>query len=227
MTPKRHRLAVHYWARRFLAKPEKEAFCISRLVRAGGTAVDIGANWGLYTYAMSRVCARVVAFEPNPDASAMIRAASLPNVRLLDVALSSKNGMARLHMPIRNGVELASWGSLLGDRMAGETGIATLEVRVMRLDDLELKDVSFIKLDVEGHELDVLEGGRETIAESRPVCLVEASDETLPAVSAFFTSVSSDYLREPEPPGVPLSSGNFLFRPSGGLGRRGTQGWVS
>ena len=197
-----------------MAVPEIEAYRVSSLARREGTAVDVGANWGLYTYAMARACAEVVAFEPNPEASTLIRAARLPNVRLLDAALSSKEGTARLHMPVRNGMELASWGSLLGDRMAGEVAVATLEVRLMRLDDFALKDVCFIKIDVEGHELDVLAGARETIAESRPVCLIEASEKTLPAVVAFFSRISPDYNRAADLAGVPLSSGNYLFRTS-------------
>jgi FkbM family methyltransferase len=219
VTPKRHRLALYYWARRFIAMPEAEAYRMSSLASREGIAVDVGANWGLYTYAMSRACAEVVAFEPNPDASTMIRAACLSNVRLLDVALSSKEGTARLHMRVRDGVELASWGSLLGGRMAGESTVATREVRVMRLDDLGLKGVSFIKIDVEGHELDVLEGARRTIAKSLPACLVEASDETLPAVSAFFSGISPGYGRKTDIAGVSISPGNYLFRISDRVGR--------
>jgi FkbM family methyltransferase len=47
------------------------------------------------------------------------------------------------------------------------------KVSIKRLDDLHLDNISLIKIDVEGYELEVFEGGRETIQRNRPVILIE------------------------------------------------------
>jgi len=52
-------------------------------------------------------------------------------------------------------------------------GGAAVEVPLRTLDSFDFKDVSFVKIDVEGSELEVLEGGRRTISRDRPHLLVE------------------------------------------------------
>ena len=63
----------------------------------------------------------------------------------------------------------------------------------IRLDDLKLDGVGFIKIDVEGHELNVLEGARNFFATNRPVCLIECRDRNKHQVEEFFTGLNIGY----------------------------------
>jgi Methyltransferase FkbM domain len=56
----------------------------------------------------------------------------------------------------------------------------TIDVSLRRLDDYEFKNISFIKVDVEGQEEDVLDGGRETIAREPPCLLIEIEERHNP-----------------------------------------------
>ena len=61
-----------------------------------------------------------------------------------------------------------------------ELGAVAFPVRASRLDDFALEGVGFVKIDVEGHELAVLQGSRETIARDRPVVVVEIEERFHP-----------------------------------------------
>ena len=74
-------------------------------------------------------------------------------------------------------------------------GSPRVEIRVpkLRLDDYEVHNVGFIKIDVEGHELAVLQGSEQTIRASMPILLVEIEDRhranTISDTSAFFAEL--------------------------------------
>ena len=98
------------------------------------------------------------------------------NVILSDRALSDHAGTAHLRIPVVSGAEQIAWASLDGGQ-GGPAGNATridVTVQTARLDD-EVGDrpVSFVKCDVEGHELSVLAGSPRLLAQQRPVWLVE------------------------------------------------------
>src|SRR5262245_61674090 len=66
---------------------EHELSVLDKIVRRGGTAIDVGANQGVFAYALSRIADRVEAFEPNRDCAAFARRMLGPRVRLQEVAL--------------------------------------------------------------------------------------------------------------------------------------------
>ncbi len=152
---------------------EPELAVLGTLLRPGdGMAIDVGANRGIYSYALSKLCSRVLAFEPNPDLARFARRKLPSNVEVVQIALGAEGGFDVLQIPVgkdgRDRHLLASLGSAppgLGNR--------SLDVEVRRLDDIDTQDVRFIKIDVEGTELDVLRGARQTIARDRPVLMVE------------------------------------------------------
>jgi FkbM family methyltransferase len=118
---------------------------------------------------------QVEAFEPVPLFASGIRAFNQPRVRVHQVALSAAPGTARLHFPsAAGGVDLGQ-GSL--SLSAGRPD--KMDVPVKTLDEFGFDDVSFIKIDVEGHELDVLKGAAETIARCRPNLIVEIEQRHL------------------------------------------------
>ena len=152
---------------------------VHSLVRRGDIVVDIGVNWGLYSYCLRRLVGPhgwVYGFEPNPAmAPALRRLRRLSRVTIESVGLSDREGEAELRIPVVDGRQSDYLASLVTrpDVSASEV-IFTVPVR--RLDEMlpaTGSTVGFIKCDVEGHELAVLSGACETLNRSRPRILVE------------------------------------------------------
>jgi FkbM family methyltransferase len=166
---------------------EPELHELKRLVRPGTIAVDVGAHFGVYSYVLARLVGkegRVIAIEPiAEDADLIDRAARtlrLP-ISVVRCALSSREGEATLRIPRLGGAEKTALATLEGEPQAGDAGAMDERVvPVRRLDDvldgIDLP-VSFLKIDVEGHELAVLEGAARTITTHRPVILIEINHD--------------------------------------------------
>ena len=138
----------------------------------GGTVIDIGASIGVHTVTYAEwvgPTGLVAAFEVNPRAYECLEhnTKHLPQVLPVKTGLSDVDGKVVL-------VELDNAGANYLT-----TGKSKAKVPVTTLDSYEFKNVSFIKIDVEGYEVKVLEGGRETIEGSRPAMLVEVNRHAL------------------------------------------------
>jgi FkbM family methyltransferase len=156
------------------------------LVHPGDVVIDVGASWGLFTHRLAGLVGpggRVIAFEPNPLPLPSLEAiaAREPGVEIHRVALSDVSGSADLHVPtLRRAVapprSVHPMAGLTVPRNRTEAAHETFSVEVRRLDDALGADarrpISFIKCDVEGHELAVLRGAEEVLA-GRPAILVE------------------------------------------------------
>jgi FkbM family methyltransferase len=159
---------------------------LRELLRPGDVVADIGGNIGMITLLAARLVGptgRVIAFEPNPDASRKLLAAVEANglaqvVRLEPVAASDEQGEAELSV-ISKHTGLGTLARVDGD--AGAHVSRRHRVRTERADDL-LRDrgpVALIKIDVEGFEVRALGGLRETLSRDRPVVAAEVSEEAL------------------------------------------------
>ena len=137
-------------------------------------SIDVGANLGGYAVLMHPHSARVAAFEANPDLCAKLRWQSWvrPSIKVYGVALSDRAGTQTLRIPDDHGRSTLERGNDLGGRTARSVSVET-----RRLDDMGFRDVGFIKIDVEGHEMAVLRGAEALLRESRPALLIEAQDE--------------------------------------------------
>jgi len=152
---------------------EPELPILARFVARGGTAVDVGANLGVFAYALADIADRVVAFEPNPDYAAFARWMLRGRAELHELALSDEPGRATFYVPLSDqGMVLHLAGSLKRTHSQFRN-IRTYDVEVRTLDDFSLRDVRFIKADVEGSEREVLDGARAIIARDRPTILLE------------------------------------------------------
>ncbi len=186
LTPARARLPLKFLWRRFQRTLEPEASFLLEQRWHRGTAIDVGANEGLYSYALAKLFDRVEAFEPNETASADLQDYDCPRINLHRVALSRNEGERTLHVPIlAYGVVSSGWGSLEREILPPSENVTTQIVQTRTLDSYVFENVVFIKIDVEGHELQVLEGATETIARCRPVILLEIKTAARSAVSAF------------------------------------------
>jgi FkbM family methyltransferase len=161
---------------------EAELRLLGRLCDPRALSLDVGANNGVYTYHLLRHSAGVVAFEPQPALADFLDRALDERVRVERVALSAADGLAMLRVPrARASTGMATVEA--ANRLVGQPS-ATLPVTKRRLDGYAFPRLGFVKIDVEGHELAVLEGGRGLLRRDRPNLLVEAEDRHRPGAVA-------------------------------------------
>ena len=151
-----------------------------RHLRPGATVLDVGAHVGYYTLLSSVLVGgegRVHAFEPNPANAEFlrrhVRINRLSNVHVEQAAVSDTAGTARF-----------DFGTGSGTGRLADAG--ALEVRTVRLDDHCAQHglaPAALKIDVEGAELVVLEGARETLARHRPVIFLSTHGAQVHAAS--------------------------------------------
>ena len=157
-----------------LQEPEREIDLLPILVPRGREAVDVGANIGAYSYALSSLASQVHAFEPVPELAAFISRVLPANVVVKNLAVSDTLCVLDLFVPIKAGREDTTAASVITS--AANTAGVHYQVQTTTLNSLSDHDVGFVKIDVEGHEMNVLRGADELIAKRRPTLLVEAED---------------------------------------------------
>lgn len=158
---------------REVRRGEREIRLIPFLARPDRISIDVGANKGVYSYALLRRSAQVWAFEANPKMFTMLERWARPaGVTVFRDALGDSDGEARLMIPRGSGGFSNQGASLAAARVEGRD-FATVTVPVRRLDTLDPPPVGFIKIDVEGHEHAVLAGAAGVLARDRPTLLVE------------------------------------------------------
>ncbi len=157
--------------RRVYPRVEPELARIAEFVPRGGTALDIGGWYGPWTRGLRKRADLVVTVEPNAQLARGIRAA-YPDVRVIEAAVSDRTGTARLFLPAA--------GPSVGTSSLEYGGDRSVMVPLVTVDGLDLTDVRFMKIDVEGHELPALRGAEETIRRDGPVLLVEVEERVQP-----------------------------------------------
>jgi FkbM family methyltransferase len=126
-------------------------------------AVDVGAHCGLWSRVFERQFQKLTAFEPFEDHIECFRA-NVPQrdgVVLHQVALGDHNGLVR----IKTNLKCSGWAHVDDD---GETSAP-----MRMLDEYDLYDVDFIKIDVEGYEYQVVKGAEKTIRKWKPTIVLE------------------------------------------------------
>lgn len=156
---------------------------VQRYLKPGLTVLDIGAHHGFYTLIASKIvgrAGRVIAFEPSPRERKRlkrhVRLNSCSNVCISSAALGATAKRANLYLV--DGAE--DWCNSLRPP-AVQANTRQIEVEVKTLDEYLAKSaissVDFMKLDVEGAELDVLKGATQLLhSNPRPILLVEVYD---------------------------------------------------
>lgn len=215
LIPPKYRLAFQYWKSTLLHDWEPETKYIREYGRKGDWAVDVGANIGLWSYAMAKsgMFKQVLSFEPNPDLTGALKDSGIKNITLVHKAVSNVCGSTVLRIPIQDRFLLDGWASLESNIDLDTNEFKEISVEVIRLDDLNLSNVGFIKIDVEGHELSLLNGAHEFLTENRPVCIIECRDRNKTQVEEFFASLRVGYKKidTKKKYGFTLSGENMLF----------------
>lgn len=213
LLPKAARLPFNYQLHRCAGSIEPELLRLRAICPGGGIAIDVGANVGLYAYQMARICSKVYAFEINEGVAVDLVAYNSEKIHVIHAGLSSDHGDATLYIPVLNGLSLHGWASLQPGNCPDTQVHITKPVHVQPLDSFSLSGVSFIKIDVESHEVEVLRGALKTISANRPVVLIEVKESNLEMVSSFFYAI--DYREESLQAlcGVKNSRENHIFVP--------------
>ncbi|MBL8553127.1 MAG: FkbM family methyltransferase [Phenylobacterium sp.] len=152
--------------------PAERAILV-QMIRPGMTVVEAGANVGAFTLAMARAChpGPLYAFEPQQRVFQILCANLAMNGIENVVASPDACGRApgRATIPPLDYAAQNNFGgvSLSAADRPGQS------VRITPLDELALPACGLVKADVEGFEVEVIEGARETIARCRPLLYVE------------------------------------------------------
>lgn len=169
-----------------------ETWLIPYLPTKGKVFVDVGANVGQWCRYLENRFEKTIAIEPNPDSSIQIRN-SLSKVQLHECAASDGTGEVFLHLYKDNRHASLHLRDTEIDKTCSEcTGNIKVPTRTLDsiLDGVE--EISFIKIDVEGHENEVLYGARSTLRIYMPHIIVEAHSTTCKA-STIRTLLDFDY----------------------------------
>lgn len=228
-----HRLLWKYRVRKWgVDSDERELALLPTLCQRSKLSIDIGASLGTYTMHMLCYSKGCWAFEVRPQQAAALRELFKGSpVTVEAVGVSSSNGVADLRVATgdlgRSTVHTENPLDVVGV-------VETIRIPLRTLDSYNLSNVGFIKIDVEGHEFDVLLGAEATLRRSRPNLLIEIEnrhapdavrrvtthlqdrgydgsfllDGTLRPMSAFVSAIHQRV-------GAPAYINNFIFKPSG------------
>lgn len=146
---------------------------ISPLIDTSKTILDIGANIGNHTIYFSKIlkCNKIIAFEPQKNMQSIfeknMKLNEIDNVIFNKFALSDK----KQNLSIK----------IFNQMCYGETSFTideNGEYEAKALDELNLTDVQFVKMDVEEHELNVLKGGEKLFKQQKPILWIEIHNES-------------------------------------------------
>lgn len=169
-------------------KEEEELSLIKDLIQPGTDVIDVGVYQGIYSYEMAKYSRIVHSFEPNPiiydylnrNLKKIIR-----NMKLYNFALSDNSKKAYLKVPIRNKKSnkniYENYYKMGRATIHKNNFIESYEkfiVQTKKIDDIDLNfKVSLIKIDVEGHEMEVIRGATNLIKKYHPTLIVEIEEK--------------------------------------------------
>ena len=198
-------------------------FVKNQLIRPGDTVIECGAHHGAQTILLSRWAGnqgKVIALEPIPENFEILKKNvelnKLENVVLVNKAVGNSCGSISM--------KLRSNGAVSAQRGAKNT----IEIESITLDKLTADlgvTPTFVKIDVEGYEYQILEGGKATLS-ARPAVFVEVHTLSLPQYEKKFEDIwqsidanhyhifiQSDDFKDPVPyvPGTMVNTRVHLF----------------
>ena len=146
---------------------------LGNFVKPGDTVLDVGAHKGAYTWHLARLVGpsgHVHAFEPQPHLASRLSRGISSQVVLHQFALSDSEHVDRLVTPIWGDTQMYGHATL--EELPEDTAVETVDIKAITLDSLDLNP-TFAKIDIEGHEVAMLQGSENTMSRNRPVLLVE------------------------------------------------------
>jgi FkbM family methyltransferase len=184
------RTLLRFRARRHLRWGEPELRLVPALSRRDRPSVDVGANCEVYSFVMAQYACGVHAFEPNPRLAELLRRSLPENRTVHECALSSQESRRALFVP-RGSLHDDEGRAYLTSCPCEPEG-RYYEVLTRRLDECVTEKIGLLKIDVEGHELDVLMGAVRHLENDGPNIIIEAEERHRPdAVQSVATVLVS------------------------------------
>jgi FkbM family methyltransferase len=161
-----------FWNKMFSVELNK----IKNYVNSGDTVIDVGANIGFFSLLLSELIGqngKIYAFEPSNRLfnrlDKTVRINETKNIKIINLALGESEGSAMLHYnPKQSGLSSIAT-NLKSDTLQEEIKITTLD----KFAESIAERVSFIKIDTEGFEPQVLKGARRLILKDKPKIYLE------------------------------------------------------
>jgi FkbM family methyltransferase len=173
------RYGFHVKYRGEVVYPKVTGPLFERLDSPSSSAIDVGANVGIFTRYLCSRFESVTAVEPVPYLAERLSRSAPSNCRIEPVALGDREGVVSLRIPVNaagkemHALSTAADGNALS--FIASTGTVEREVPCRRLDQIAagIRNLVFIKIDVEGFEGAVLAGASDVLTRIRPVLQIE------------------------------------------------------
>ena len=167
---------------------ENELKLLKDFILPGTDSIDIGVYRGVYSFKLAQNFKKVHAFEPNPLLYPYLKKnlyKIINNIQLYNLALSDTEGETELNLPLRshsifkdNIEELFKLGAASIHKENKFINFKSFKVKKQKLDNIKIEgNIAFIKIDVEGHEQNVINGASATIKKNMPTMLVEIEEK--------------------------------------------------
>ena len=190
-------IKIQYFIYYFSENKENELFKLKQLISSKGNAIDIGCNKGLFSYALSKQSKiiKIFSFEPNKFILNDLKNYNCKNIKIFNYALSNKEKNENLIIPYYKRFELDGFATLEKKILLNQKfrKFKKINIKTKKLDNFNFKNISFIKIDVEGHEISLLNGAKKIFKANKPNCLIEIKKGNLFKVKKFFKSIDSKY----------------------------------
>ena len=201
--------------------------------RDRGFFFDVGANVGLYSWEMRQICPnrKIIAFEPDPK-----------NLEFLQLNVQT-NCLAKIEIISSGLSNVSEQASFFQDELTSATGTLDKEnkpwverylngsakeilVKTTTMDEIvkQGKQPSLVKIDVEGHEIEVLEGSNETLAQAKPLLIIESFPPKQNRVIKILQSKGYEFIDADHSSHVNKNTHNlFAWHSSGPLNKKDLQ----
>lgn len=210
---------------------EPEIDLIASVIHPGETAYDVGANFGMYTYPLSKQVGKngkIIAFEPVPYTFKTLRKVisilGLKNVHTYQLAVASRLDPVTLSIPLQSNGHIMGGQAYLSNRNDdhGDTlsqvrwqSITSVECESISLDifqrDIDTSAPAFIKMDIEGAEYFALQGSQQILSRYKPTLLLEINPWFLEGFRVSLTDLFHNLLSFGYLPYVYEASSRQLF----------------
>lgn len=170
------------FAEKFSQFYEPEMALIPKILKNPGVIIDVGANYGPYSFFLSKLYpeSKIFAFEPATRSylifKKIIKRFNLKNVIPIKKGLGSKEEIKEIVMPLQ--YTILAYVSDKKTRKNSQDKVEKIEITT--LDNFvkrnKIQKVDFIKCDVEGFELNVFRGAKKTIRKFKPILLIEIEE---------------------------------------------------
>ena len=154
-----------------------------RYVRRWRNALDVGANVGQWTRPLAKKFKQVMCFEPNPN----FRDCFNMNIAETNVTLHPY-GLSNHEHTVTQGFNATHLNDTLGDTTPRDG-----DIQCRTLDSFNITDVDYIKIDIDGFEIPMLQGAEKTLRKNNPVINIEMKERKRPTIVIQCRQLLHDY----------------------------------